>query len=185
LESVGDSPLVLQAQFETKSAEETASQYSAENLPVLEVAGSAGFLDETRLVSSQDYSLFVGISLPLFEGFRIDAEEKAAHAEAEARREEVRSDQLELDELNVRFADEVERARSELKILDDEREGAEKAVTESKERYLRFLGPLSDFQQALKDRVNMEVEMAEAKTSLWSAATSRFLWNGGTSDALK
>lgn len=185
LESVGDSPLVLQAQFETKSAEETASQYSAENLPVLEVAGSAGFLDETRLVSSQDYSLFVGISLPLFEGFRIDAEEKAAHAEAEARREEVRSDQLELDELNVRYADEVERARSELKILDDEREGAEKAVTESKERYLRFLGPLSDFQQALKDRVNMEVEMAEAKTSLWSAATSRYLLNGGTSDALK
>jgi outer membrane protein TolC len=185
LETLGDSPLVLRGQFETKSAEETASQYSAENLPVLEVAGSAGYLNDTRLVSSQDYSVFVGVSLPLFEGFRIDAEEKAARAEAEARRAETAADQLGLDELNVKYADEVERSSAELKLLDDEREGAEKAVTESKERYLRFLGPLSDFQQALKDRVNMEVELAEAKTTLWSALVSRYLLNGGTSDALK
>ncbi len=185
LETLGFSPLVMRARFETQSAEEKASQYSAENLPVLEVAGSAGYLSDTRLVSSQDYSLFVGISLPLFEGFRIDAEEKAAHAEAEARSAEAGADQLALDDLNIKFTDEIERSREELKILDSERQNVEKAETVSKERYLAFLGPLSNFQQALKDRVDMEVEMAEAKTSLWSAVASRYLLNGGTSDALK
>jgi outer membrane protein TolC len=185
LNSMGFSPLVRRTWFESKSAEETAAGYSAENLPVLEVAGSAGYLSGTRLEEAQDYSVFIGVSLPLFEGFRIDAQEKAAKAEAEALNAEADADQLALDDLNIKYSDDVERSREELKILDDERQSVEKAVSVSKERYLTFLGPLSNFQQALKDRVNMEVEMAEAKTSLWSAVAGRFLLNGGYSDTLK
>lgn len=185
LETLGSSPLVTRARLQSKSAEETAAGYSAENLPVLEVAGSAGYLSDTRLVSSQDYSLFVGVSLPLFEGFRIDAEEKAARAEAEARSAEAGADQLALDDLNIKFSDEIERSREELKILDGERQSVEKAEAVSKERYLTFLGPLSNFQQALKDRVNLDLETSDAKTTLWSAAVSRYLLNGGSSDAVK
>ncbi len=171
--------------METKSANEKASQFSAENLPVLEVAGSAGYLDEARLVQSQDYSLFIGISLPLFEGFRIDAEEKAARAEAQARQAEVSADQLFLGDLNVKFAEQIAEAREDLQTLSGEQDRSAKAVILARQRYLSFLGPLSDLQQALKDMVNAGLQISDAKTSLWSAAAGRYFLNGGTSDALK
>ncbi len=185
LDNLGKSPLITQAELETKSAEETAEKYSAENLPVLEVAGSAGYLSDTRLEGPQDYSVFVGVSLPLFEGFRIDAEEKAARSEADARKAEISADQLSLDQLNVQYADEVQRSLEELKILGDEQERTAKAVALSKQRYLSFLGPLSDLQQALKDMVNLDIQASYAKTRLWAAITNRYLLNGGTSDAIK
>lgn len=185
LTASGKSPLVLGAQLEVKSADETASKFNAENLPVLEVAGSAGYLSDARLVSSQDYSLFVGVSLPLFEGFRIDAEEKAARAETQARQAEVASDQLFLDDLNLRYAEQMEEAREDLKVLGEQADRAQKAVALSRQRYLAFLGPLSDLQQALKDFANAGVGLAEAKTRLLTAAGEKYLLNGGTSENVK
>lgn len=181
LQVSGTSPLITGAQLETKSANETAARYSAENLPVLEVAGSAGYLDNTRLVQAQDYSLFVGISLPLFEGFRIDAEEKAARSETEAREAEVSADQMALDDLNVRYKEQVEEAQEDLAALAGEQERAQKAVALARQRYLTFLGPLSDLQQTLKDMVNVDTQIAEAKTRLLLATGQEYLLNGGTS----
>lgn len=185
LQAPGMSPLVTGAEMEAKSAKETEARYSAENLPVLEVAGSAGYLNDTRLVQAQDYSVFVGISLPLFEGFRIDAEEKAARSEAEARQAEVSKDQLALDDLNVRYKEQIEEAREDLATLLGEQERAQKAVALARQRYLAFLGPLSDLQQALKDMVNVDIQTAETKTRLLLASGERYLFNGGTVEAIK
>jgi len=185
LSAPGMSPLIAGAQLEVKSADETASKFNAENLPVLEVAGGAGYLSGTRLVDSQDYSLFAGISFPLFEGFRIDAEEKAARAETQARQSDVASDQLFLDDLNLRYAEQIEEAREDLKVLTEEADRAQKAVTLARQRYLAFLGPLSDLQQALKDMANAGVGLAEAKARLLSAAGEKYLLNGGTSEGVK
>ena len=171
--------------METKSANETTAQYSAENLPVLEVAGGAGYLSDTRLVGSQDYSLFVGVSLPIFEGFRIDAQEKAARAETQARQAEVSADQLVLDDLNVRYLEQMQEAREDLATLSVEQDQAQKAAALARQRYLAFLGPLSDLQQALKDMVNVGLQTAEAKTQLLSAMGEKYLLGGGTSDAVK
>ncbi len=185
LTAPGVNPLVAGAELETKSSNETAAQYSAENLPVLEVAGGAGYLSDTRLVSAQDYSLFVGVSLPIFEGFRIDAQEKAARSETQARQAEVSADQLYLSDLNVRYLEEMEEAREDLSTLAGEQERAQKAVDLARQRYLTFLGPLSDLQQALKDMVNVGVETSDAKTRLLSAVGEKYLLAGGTSEAIK
>jgi len=181
----GKSPLITQAELEVKSSSETAARYSAENLPVLEVAGSTGYLSDTRLESPEDYSVFVGVSLPLFEGFRIDAEEKAARAETEARQAEVSGDQLTLSDLNVRYTEEADRSREELTVLGEEKDRASKAVALAKQRYLAFLGPLSDLQQALKDMVNIDLQTAEARTRLLRAAGNKYLLNGGSSDGMQ
>ena len=185
LQAPGTSPLVTGAQLEAKSAGEKADQYFAENLPVLEVAGSAGYLSDTRLVPSQDYSLFVGISFPIFEGFRIDAQEKAARAEARARQAEVSGDELFLDDLNIRYREQAREAAEELKILAGEQDRAQKAVALARQRYLTFLGPLSDLQQALKDLVGVDVQTAETKTRLLLASGEKYLLNGGAVEAIK
>jgi len=180
LQSPGVSPLVSQAELEAKAAEETVSKYSAENLPKLEVAGSAGFMDDTRLEPSQDYSVFVGLTLPVFEGFRIDAEEKGARAEAQARQSDVSAEQLALDGLNVGYSETIQAAQAELGVLSQEQEQSARAVASAKQRYLNFLGPLSDLQQALKDMVGVETQLADVKTRLLAAEGGQYLVNGGT-----
>jgi outer membrane protein TolC len=185
LKTPGINPLVTGAELETKSANETTAKYSAENLPVLEVAGSAGYLSGARLVDSQDYSLFAGISFPIFEGFRIDAQEKAARAEAQARQAEVSADQLTLDDLNVRYTEEMTQSLGDLKTLAEEQDRAAKAVTLARQRYLAFLGPLSDLQQALKDMINIGIQVLDAKTQLLLAVGEKYLLSGGTSDSVK
>jgi outer membrane protein len=185
LPNSGTSPLVSQAVLEAKAAQETVSKYSTENLPKLEVAGSAGFMDETRLEPSQDYSVFVGVTMPVFEGFRIDAEEKGAQAEAQARESDVAADQLALNDLNVGYSETIQEAQAELTILSQEEERAVKAVALAKQRYLNFLGPLSDLQQALKDSVGVETQTADVKTRLLLAEGSQYLVNGGTVAEMK
>lgn len=185
LAAPGMNPLVAGAELETKSADETAARYSSENLPVLEVSGSTGYLNDARLVGSQDYSLFVGVSLPLFEGFRIDAQEKAARAETRAREAEVSADQLALSDLNVRYLEEIGETKDDLEVLTGEQDRAQKAVALARQRYLAFLGPLSDLQQALKDMVNATVEISDAKTRLLLAMGEKYLLAGGTSEDVK
>jgi outer membrane protein TolC len=184
LSNSGESPFISQAQLEAKAAREAVSKYSAQNLPKLEVAGSAGFMDDTRLEPSQDYSVFVGVTLPVFEGFRIDAEQKGAEAEAQAREADVDAAKLALDDLNVGYTEAIQESQAELKTLLDEQAKSTRAVALAKQRYLSFLGPLSDLQQALKDMVGVDSRLADVKTRLLLAQGDQYFVNGGQIDAI-
>lgn len=179
-EDEGTSPLVLQADYEQKAASETVGKYSAENLPKLEVAGSAGYLGDPSLPDSQDYSVFVGIRMPIFEGFRIDAEEKRARDEEDAKANELASAKLTLADLNAQYDDEIATDRGDLATLIPEQDSAKKGVETAKQRYLSFLGPLADLQQALKDMVYVDTQIAEVKTNLLLALGSKAFLNGQT-----
>jgi outer membrane protein TolC len=177
--SGGDaSPLVLGAEYAQKSAKETVGKYSAQNLPKLEVAASAGYLSDTRLVGSQDYSVFVGITVPIFEGFRIDAQEKKAQAEEEAKADELASAQLTLADLNAKYDEQIVTAREDLATLVPEQTSAQRGVEIAKQRYLSFLSPLANLQQALKDMVNVDTQIAEVKTNLLLAMGAKAFLDG-------
>ena len=180
LERVGTSPLVLRADYEQKAASETVGKYSAENLPKLEVAGSFGYLGDPSLPDSQDYSIFVGIRVPIFEGFRIDAEEKSARDEEDAKANELASAKLTLADLNAQYDDEISTDREDLATLIPEQDTAKQGVDTAKQRYLAFLGPLADLQQALKDMVYVDTQIAEVKTNLLLALGSKAFLNGQT-----
>ena len=87
---------------------------------------------------------------------------------------------LELEDLNARFDDQVDEARMDLNRLLPEETRAASAVDLARSRYLAFLGPLSDLQQALKDRVNADIQIADVKTRLLLAIGSKAFVNGGT-----
>jgi outer membrane protein TolC len=180
LETAGESPLVLRAGYEQKAASELVGNYSAENLPKVEVAGSVGYLGDPHLNDSQDYSIFVGIQMPIFEGFRIDAEEKRARDEEEAKANELASAKLTLADLNAQYDDEIATDRGDLATLIPEQDSAKKGVETAKQRYLAFLGPLADLQQALKDMVYVDTQIAEVKTNLLLAMGSKAFLNGQT-----
>ena len=174
----GESPLIKRADYERKAASETVGQYSAENLPKLEVSASAGYLGDSHLSDSQDYSVMVGIRMPIFEGFRIDAEEKRARYEEEAKTNELASAKLTLADLNAQYDEQITTAREDLATLLPEQTTAEQGVKLAKQRYLSFLSPLSDLQQALKDMVYVDTQIAEVKTNLLLALGSKAFLNG-------
>jgi outer membrane protein TolC len=174
----GASPLILRADYEKKAASEAVGKYSAENLPKLELAASAGYLSDTRLVDEQDYSVFVGVTVPIFEGFRIDAEEKRARAEEEAKTDELTSAKLTLADLNAQYDQQIETAREDLQTLIPEQDSAKRGVDIAKQRYLAFLSPLADLQQALRDMVNVDTQIAEVKTNLLLALGSKAFLDG-------
>jgi outer membrane protein TolC len=177
----GASPLVVAAELRAKAAEEGVEKSSAQRLPRLEVAGSAGDLAGSRLVTDQDYSVYAGLTVPLFEGFRIDADVRRSAAARDQSLAEVAQARLDLADLTTRFSQRAEEARTQLAALGPELQDAGKAVDQARQRYLGFLGPLSDLQQALKDQVGIESRLAEAKASLLLATGSlRFLYGGGS-----
>jgi len=61
-----------------------------------------------------------------------------------------------------------------------EQDSAKKGVETAKQRYLAFLGPLADLQQALKDMVYVDTQIAEVKTNLLLALGSKAFLNGQT-----
>jgi len=180
LEGNGESPLISQADYARQAASETVGKYSAENLPKLEVDASAGYLGDDKLPDSQDYSVFVGIRIPIFEGFRIDAEEKKAKAEAEAKTDELASARLTLADLNAQYDQQIATAREDLATLVPEQDSAKQGVKIARQRYLGFLSPLADLQQALKDMVGVDAQIAEVKTNLLLALGSKAFLNGKT-----
>jgi outer membrane protein TolC len=179
LESAGLSPLVARADAREGSATETRKKYLNENFPKIEAGASLGYLSDARLVQQQDYSVFVGATLPLFEGFRISAQEKQAAKEEEARGSEVKQAQLSMDSLNADYDERIEEARADLSLLQTQQTRADKAVALAKSRYLSFLGPLSDLQQGWKDMVDFDSQFADTRAALLLAMGSKAFANGG------
>jgi outer membrane protein TolC len=177
----GASPLLVAAELRAKAAEQDLAKSSAQRLPKLEIAGSVGDLEGVRLVSSQDYSVYAGLTLPLFEGFRLDAEQAKSAAARDQSLAELDQARLDLADLTARYNQRAQEARSQLAALGPELQDAGRAVEQARQRYLGFLGPLSDLQQALKDQVGIESRLAESKASLLLATGSlRFLYGGGS-----
>ncbi|MGH7442592.1 MAG: hypothetical protein ACREKE_07980, partial [bacterium] len=120
-----------------------------------------------------------GVTVPLFEGFKIHAETKAAEKEQDARQAEQAEARLELADFNARMDEQIAVAQEDLNQLVPVQLRAAQAVTLARSRYLNFLGPLSDLQQALKDQVTVDTQIAGVKTRLLLALGSKVFVNGG------
>src|ERR1700693_4403880 len=173
-------PLIKAADFEAKAAHQTTEKISTESLPRVVAVGSVGYLSDSRVAPVENYSVWVGITLPLFEGFRISAEKFRARAAEDVKQNQLESIKLEVDDLNLQYDEEIQVARSELLNLQQQLEVAQKALSLSKTRYFSFLGPLIDLKEALRDLVQAETQIAEVKTKLLLAEGLKNLINGGT-----
>jgi len=156
-------PLVSAADLRAEASAQLLAGSRAQSLPKIELAGSAGDLQGTRLVQDQDYSLYAGVTLPLFEGFRLDADERRAAAQRDEARAQAAQARLDVETLAVRFRQRSQESLELMQALLPQRRRAARAVREARQRYLSFLGPLADLQQALKDLVSVSTRFADAK----------------------
>jgi len=141
-------PEIAEADAALQAAHQEWLATRSGHIPRVVGVGSAGFIDQTRLVKKQDYSFGIGIVLPVFDGFRIEAEETKARArEAQAR--------AHLDEVKQRVTQEVRSAYAQflgvvnaVPVLERQLELAEQAYQLARKRYAEKTGSFADLRDA-------------------------------------
>lgn len=172
------SPWITRAEADLQVAQNQVSQATSENYPKLSLLGSAGYLNDTRLVSPENYSLWVGITLPLFEGFRISAETQRAQSIVDEKENTLLNSKLELADWNIRYDEQIQTARLELQILDKQHQAALRTFDLAKRRYLSFLEPVINLKEAIRNLARIESQINETKTTLLVAIGSKAIING-------
>lgn len=173
-------PLLDYAQSEIKVAKALTDSAAAERLPRLYVTGSVGAMDSTRLVSNSDYSGWAGISVPVFEGFSIDNEEKRARASYREKNDQLAATQLQIDDINAQYDKAIETDRIKIIELASQLGAAQRNFVMAKQRYLNFLGTVTDLEESVRNVALIETETNNAHVDLLKEQALKKLFNGGT-----
>lgn len=179
IQDSGQNPYLNLAQDEVQSAKALSDSATAERLPRLYATGSVGVMDDSRLVSENDYSGWVGVSIPIFEGFRIASEEKKTQAAYREKNQQLSAVQLKVSDLNDQYMEAINVARGELAVLGPQHEAALKSFAMAKDRYLNFLGNVTDLEESVRNVAQIETETQNAQMDLLTALGSQKLFNGG------
>jgi outer membrane protein TolC len=175
-----ESPLVINSKLEAQTSQAFASKQAAQNWPRLLGVASVGALEKARLVPLQNYAVWLGITFPIFEGFRISAQEQVARADADRKESLVHEAQLQLEEANIKYEEEVRARKIDLEQLQKEKENAVKALKLAEHRYLTFVGDLADVRDSLYSYEAAESGLISAKVELYRAQFSQAIINGIT-----
>ncbi len=167
------------AEDEVQTAKALSSSATAERLPHLYATGSVGLMDNSRLVSENDYSGWVGISVPIFEGFRIASEEKKEQASLREKNDQMSATQLQVDDVNARFDEAINVARGQLQVLGPQHDAAVRNFSLAKDRYLNFLGTVTDLEESVRNVAEIETETNNAQMDLLTSLGEKKLFNGG------
>lgn len=174
------SPLLSYAEAQVRAAKTGVSRSSAQYLPKIYAVGSAGLMEDSRLVDRQNVSAWVGLTLPLFEGFRISSKVGQAQAVADEREYALLAARLTVDDLNIRFDDTIRAANTQITFLTSQHILAVEAFNLARKRYLAFLEPVLNLKEAVKDLVRIEIQLSESKASLFRAEANKRIFNGAT-----
>ncbi len=174
------SPYLTFAQSEIKAARATYDKSSAERLPKLFVMGSVGALEGLPLAPQDDYSAWVGINLPLFDGYRIGSEEKERKAEINEKEERLKDAQLDVDELNTQYDEKINVAHIRIPLLEQESKDANRSFVVARQRFLSYRETVVIVRESLRDLSFIETQVNDSKIELLTALGLKSFLNGGT-----
>jgi outer membrane protein TolC len=178
----GTSPYLQIGQSQVKVAQATVSQKKAENYPVVRAMGGVdtGMSGTGYLSPSRDYSLGVGVGIPIFMGYRVVEQTKQAQNLVSQRRFDLSAADVQVSAQSAGFDQAIDSARVELGGLAPEYEDDQKALRLARQRYRDFQGPLVDVREALRDLARVSVAQNDAMAGLLFSLAGKSLLNGGT-----
>ena len=145
----GESPFVLTPRLDAVVSQSQASQQNAQNFPRLLGIASAGTMDDSRVVPKQNYSAWIGFTVPIFEGFRISAEVQRARAQAEQQTQLANQAELQLQEADTRYLTDAKTRDFEVQSFQTQNGFSREALRLSLYRYRTFVGNLADVRDSL------------------------------------
>lgn len=173
------SPYLTFAQSEIKAAQSGYAKAGAEHLPKLFVMGSVGALEGERFAPQDDYAVWVGLTVPVFEGFRIVSEEREARALIQENEERMEDAQLDVDELNVQYDEKISVSRLRLPLLEQQHADAVHSYKVGRERFLSYRETVVVMREALRDLSETGTKLNESKIELLTALGFKSFLNGG------
>lgn len=161
------------AQNEIQEAKSRAKSVEGQSLPKIFIMASVGYLSDTRVVDKQDYSGFIGISLPLFEGFKTQAEGRKAGSQVAEKELQLRLAQLQMNEVISKLDEEIAVAQKDFALLTKQKIQIDKTLVMARGRYIKFLGSMADFREALRVKSKVDVKLISKKADLIYALQAR------------
>lgn len=177
-----ESPLIASPRLSAQTSHEFASQQAAQNYPRLLGVASAGAMDDSRLVSTQNYSAWIGITFPVFEGFRISAEAEQARAEAARKDDFVDQARVKLADSETRYLEEAKSREIDSKHFGVQRLYAIRAMKLAEHRLVTFVGDLADVRDSLYSYEAAESGLSAAQIELFRAKFAQFMIQGAHAD---
>jgi outer membrane protein TolC len=175
-----ESPLVKSPKFRADTAHAVVSQQSALNYPRIVAVGSAGGMHHSRLVPVDNYSGWIGLTVPIFEGFKISAEEKQAEAEAQKSDDLLDQARLGLADTDTKYAEDAKAREIEVRRFQTQREYSLKALKLSERRYVGFVGSLPDVRDSLYAYEDAESGLNQSRAELYRAQFAQAIVDGAT-----
>jgi outer membrane protein TolC len=172
------SPVLRAAAAEAEAARQRLKQVQSENRPLITAVGSAGEMDDARLVDKKDYSAGVGIQLPLFEGYKITGEIRRAQYFADQKDQDLMSARYELDDLSAAYDEIIDSSRINLDHLNHELTVATEGLNVAKDRYFSLQGNLVDLREALRNLERIQTTIDEVRADFYLAEGSKKVLNG-------
>ena len=166
---------IADLQVEEARRELIRSEYT----PKINLLGSLGLMERSRLVDKASYALGVGISVPLFNGFKEDYQLDRSAALITSKRLEVAARKYDLSQTNAHYDELIVAAQTRLDHLRGEEELANKALNVARQRYFESEGSLTDLREAIRNFSRANSEMIRAQAALFEASSERALVNSG------
>jgi outer membrane protein len=173
-----ENPLLSLGETQSRIAESRLNQAKAEERPLLVGVVNGGYFKDSLLNEPWNYSAGVGITFPLFNGFKQDADIARFSAEAQAEEADLDFARQNVNEENIRYEEQIESTQVALSSLVEEGKLAEKAFDLAKKRYFSFQGTMVDLREALRNLDQVNLATNEAKRSLLAGQGALAFFNG-------
>ncbi|PWU12699.1 MAG: hypothetical protein C5B49_15925 [Bdellovibrio sp.] len=162
-------PEIRRAQMDLKIAHDQVELTRSNYWPKISAVASVGQMEKAWVVPVEDYAVGIGLTWPLFDAGKTNAEFNTAkavelqkgHELAEAR------DQIKL--INNKYDEAIEGLAAELDHLKKDAVIAKTAYDQARSRYFSLKGNLSDLREAVRnlakiqeDRINSQVQFDQA-----------------------
>ena len=152
-------PQVLLAKAQRDLSQARFEQEKSEQRPIIKAVGSAGWMEDERLVSSQqNYSAGIGITFPFWNGGESVHREHAFKSEVEYQNEVLKEAELEINTKLKSANDEFTRYKDSLNQIEKNLQEARETMRLASTRYRRLEGPLVDVREAFKQLKTVETE---------------------------
>lgn len=173
-----ENPFLEIKKSQVKASEAELSRAKAGRMPELLGLVTGGYFQNDQLNQKWNYSAGIGISLPLFEGFKIDADIGRASADLQSEKAGYQAVAQSVNESNSKYDEQIQALKVRLDYLQKENKLAHDAYSLAKKRYFGFQGGLIDLREALRNLDRVLSEIDEAQRDLFIARGGRALFNG-------
>lgn len=143
------------------------------------VAGYGYIADTWAGVPRSNYSLAVGIVIPLFEGFRVKAQVESAQANFLAKSNQLEGTKLNVHAANLALSKKRESSQLRINSLTQEVSLAVKSFQTAKKRYFSYQGSLVDLRESLRNLSRSQQQLQFAEFDYLMASSEKALINGG------